>query len=202
MLGDSARSKPKRNWRKRPRRLNRTDMPRAYPPEATEDCFQLYLRYNGGQHDRIEQEMRRKWPMWSKQNLYTRGQGANQKIGWIEKYGWERGLKLKLATNGEAAATSAEALYLEIESTRKRIKAALDAADVTDRDLIYQHRDFCKLSVDALARLEAARDNLDGFVAFWERLLTWLPEISKEAALALLAVNDEILARAEREYGG
>lgn len=176
-------------------------MPRTYNEEAVEKCFQLYLRFNGQQHERIQEEMRKDYPGWSAQNLYTRGRGEHQKTGWIEKFGWEAALKLKLASSEKGAATSAESLFLEIEATRKRIKEALDAAGVADRDLVYQHRDYCKLSVDALSRLEAARDNLAGFVTFWERLCSWLPAISLTATRELLAVGEEILAKAQSEYG-
>lgn len=178
-------------------------MPRKYTNEAVETCFRLYLLYNGQQHDRIEAEMRKAgFSNWSKQNLYTRGKDANLKVGWIERYGWEHALRLKLSASETAAATSAETLFLEIEATRKRIKGALDAGGVLERDLVYQHRDFCKLSIDALARLEAARDNLSNFVAFWERLCAWLPEISPAVTRELLAVAEEVLAKAQSEYGG
>ncbi|MET0646392.1 MAG: hypothetical protein ABW208_07200 [Pyrinomonadaceae bacterium] len=178
-------------------------MPKKYTDEAVESCFKLYLRFHGQQHDKIEEEMRKAgWVGWSKQNLYTRGKDKNLKVGWIERYGWEHALKLKLSTSDKAAGTSAEVLFLEIEATRKRIKETLDAGGVLERDLVYQHRDFCKLSIDALARLEAARDNLSNFVAFWERLCAWLPEISPAATRELLAVAEEVLAKAQSEYGG
>lgn len=178
-------------------------MPRKYTNEAVETCFRFYLIFNGQQHDRIEADMRKEGFLnWSKQNLYTRGKGRNLKVGWIEKYGWEHALKLKLSTSQKAAGTSAEVLFLEIEATRKRIKETLDAGGVLERDLVYQHRDFCKLSIDALARLEAARDNLSNFVGVWERLCAWLPEISLAATRELLAVAEEVLAKAQSEYGG
>ena len=178
-------------------------MPKKYTDEAVENCFKLYLRFHGQQHDKIEEEMRKAgWVGWSKQNLYTRGKDTNLKVGWIERYGWEHALKLKLSTSTQAAGTSAEVLFLEIVATRKRIKETLDAGGVLERDLVYQHRDFCKLSIDALARLEAARDNFAGFVTFWERLCALLPEISQAATRELLAVAEEVLAKAQLEYGG
>lgn len=174
-------------------------MPRAYSAEAIEDCFQLYLRHNGQHHDLIEREMQRRWPRWSKQNLYTRG----EKIGWVERYGWEKALERKFqAAAAEKATTSAEGLFLEIEKRRKQLDAKLDAEGCENRDLVYQHQKYCELSISALARLEAARDNLAGFVTFWERLMVWLPEISAEATRALLEVDERILAKASAEYGG
>jgi hypothetical protein len=170
---------------------------RAYPAEAIEKCFRLYLRFNGGQWDRIEKEMRREWPGWSKQNLGNRG----DKLGWIEKYGWEAGLKLHLATKPAGARTSAETLFNEIEETRKKLFADLQAlGGRQDRDLVYQYRDFCKLSIEALSKVQGAGNTLESFVAFWERLLDMLPEISEKAAAALLAVADQVIERAGAEY--
>lgn len=34
-------------------------MPRKYTDEAVEACFQLYLRFHGQQHDKIEEQMRK-----------------------------------------------------------------------------------------------------------------------------------------------
>lgn len=175
-------------------------MPTSYNEEAVEYCFRLYLRFNGQQHDRIEQEMRRAgWETWSKQNLYSRG----GKTGWVDKFGWDKALEQKIATASKTAAlTSAEELVGEIEEVRKRIKAALDARGaVVDKDLIYQHARYCTLSIEAQLKLEATRDTLGGFVAFWERLLDWLPEMSERAARELLKVADRILERAAAEYG-
>jgi hypothetical protein len=175
-------------------------MPATYSDEAIEKCAQLFLKFHGQQHDRIEAEMRKTWPGWSKQNLKNRGKGKNEKIGWIEKYGWEEALKVKLLTTGRQAATSAENLFLEIEGVRERLKAALDAQGGTDRDLVYQHRDYCKLSIDAMARLDAG-DNLKAFVAMWEWLTVWLPEISLPVAQALFPISDAILERAKAQFG-
>jgi hypothetical protein len=174
-------------------------VPRAYSAKAIEDCFQLYLRHNGQHHDLIEREMQRKWPHWSKQNLYTRG----EKIGWVERYGWEKALERKLqAAAAEKATTSAEGLFLEIEKRRKQLDAKLDAEGCENRDLVYQHQKYCELSISALARLEAARDNRAGFAAFWERLMEVLPGVSPEATRALLEVDEAVFAKVAEMYGG
>lgn len=174
-------------------------MPKRYDIEAVTECEKLYLRFNGQQHDRIEHEMRRKWPGWSKQNLYSRG----DKVGWIEKYGWESALKQKIAASSEQGALSFdEQLIRDIDHVRQRVKAQLDALGTkVDRDLVYQFRDFCKLIIDARTKLQARSDTLGGFVAFWERLLDWLPDISEKAARELLSVAEQILERAAAEYG-
>ncbi len=177
-------------------------MPVKYSEEAIERCFQLYLKHHGQQHDRIEAEMRKLWPSWSKQNLYTRGKGKNRKDGWIERYGWDAALKLKLSTTARQAATSAEKLFLEIEQQRERLNEALATRGSTDKDLVYQHRDYCKLSIDALARLESAGDNMDAFVAMYERLLEWLGELSTTALAEVVKVGEAITDRARRHYAG
>jgi hypothetical protein len=165
-------------------------MPRSYPDEAIQDCQRLYLKFNGQQHDRIEAEMRKTWPGWSKQNLYTRGKGPNQKIGWIDKYGWDAALKLHLAARSEGSLTEAEQLFQEISEIRRKVFEQLKAAGaMAGRDLIYQHRDYTKLSIDALSKIHGAGNTLDSFVAMWERLLDWLQVISPKALAELLTVD-------------
>src|SRR5205085_19523 len=106
-------------------------MPKSYPDEAREQCLRLFLKFNGQQHERIEREMRKAgWVGWSKQNLYSRG----DKVGWIEKYGFDAALKLKLAASETQALTRAEELFLEIEQGRKRLKERLDADGWQTRD--------------------------------------------------------------------
>jgi len=172
-------------------------MPSSYDEAAVEKCFRLYLRFNGQQHDRIEMEMRREYPSWSKQNLYTRG----DKIGWIEKNGWERALKEKFALAlSNSTLTEEQALFSEIAQARKRLHDKIVAGCV-DRDVVYQHLAYCRLAVNALAKLKGAGLTFDSFVAFWEQLLDWLTDMSPDAASALLSVADELLDKARKEYG-
>ncbi|MBD0370317.1 MAG: hypothetical protein ICV60_05740 [Pyrinomonadaceae bacterium] len=145
--------------------------------------------------------MRRHFPNWSKQNLYTRGHGPNQKIGWIEKYGWEQTLKEKIAqANSAMARTSEEALFIEIEQSRKRLHEKIQTGNA-DRDAVYQHLAYCRMSITALANLKGAGNTFESFVAFWEFLLEVLVGLSDSAARALLDVADEVLAKAREKYG-
>ncbi len=174
-------------------------MPKSYSPDAIEQCFRLYLRFNGQQHDRIEKEMRRHWPGWSKQNLFSRG----DKIGWIEKHGWERALREKIAlASSSHAVTEEQALFLEISQTRKVLHTKISVKGQSiDRDAVYQHLAYCRLSIDAMARLKGTGLTFETFVAFWEQVLEWLTEKSSEAASALLSVADELLDEARIKYG-
>jgi hypothetical protein len=177
-------------------------MPRSYPDEAIQDCQRLYLKFNGQQHDRIEAEMRKTWPGWSKQNLYTRGKGPNQKIGWIDKYGWEKALSLHLATRVEATLTEAQQIFNEISAIRKKIFEEIKAKGArADKDLVYQHRAYTKLSIDALSKVGGGDHTLDSFVAMWEMLMEWLPDISPSALAELLKADTQILEKAAVEYG-
>lgn len=177
-------------------------MPRSYPDEAIQHCLRLYLKYNGQQHDRIEADMRKLYPGWSKQNLYSRGKGKNEKLGWIDKFNWEGALKIHLAKTPLSALTAAEELVREVEEVRKALFARVKTSGAApDKDLIYQHRDYCKLAIEAITKVEANRDTLGGFATFWERLMDWLPGIDEKAARALLKNSDAILERAAAEYG-
>jgi hypothetical protein len=172
-------------------------MPVKYGPDVIKFCLDLYLRFNGQSFDRIEKEMRKQWPNWSRQNLVTRG----QKIGWIEQYGWEKALEIKIASAESIALTESEVLFKEICDQRRRIKGWLDSAGVADKDLTYQHRDYCKLTIEALNKIEASRDNLEAFTAMWERLMDWLHDIDPKAEKVLLGVSDAVIERAKAEYG-
>ena len=172
-------------------------MPKTYGPEVVSHCFDLYIRFNGQNHDRIQNLMRKKWPSWSKQNLYSRA----GKVGWIEEYGWERSLKERLAQAGERVATAEQSLFIEIEQIRKKLHERIHSGAQVDRDLVYQHLAYCRLSVSALAKLKGAGLTFDSFVAFWEALLDWLPDISDGAARALLEAADEVLEKARSTYG-
>ncbi|HEV7377764.1 MAG TPA: hypothetical protein VGN95_23815 [Pyrinomonadaceae bacterium] len=177
-------------------------MPSSYPDEAIQDCQRLYLKFNGQQHDRIQAEMRKTWPGWSKQNLYTRGKGPNQKIGWIDKYGFEEALRLHLALRPTGAQGAAEKIFTEIEAIRKTLfEKVKTLGPKAERDLIYQHRDYTKLSIEALSKLNGAGDTFEGFVAFWERLLDLLTEIEPKAATELLKVSDAVIEKAKEVYG-
>ena len=177
-------------------------MPARYDDEAIAHCLSLYLKFNGQQHDRIEREMRRKWPGWSKQNLYTRGKGSNLKVGWVEKYGWEEALRLHLAARPKEALTAAEQIFLEIEAIRKKVYEQISAKGASfDRDLVYQHRDYTKLSIEALAKLSGAGQTFETFVAFWEWLLDELTGLAPAAAAELLKVTEQVIDRAAEKYG-
>jgi hypothetical protein len=176
-------------------------MPRFYQDDAIEHCRRLYFKFNGQQHDRIEAEMRRAgWPNWSKQNLYTRGQGENQKIGWIEKFGWEAALKLHLATRDEGTQAPADKIFTEIETIRQKIFEELQTKGISQRDLVYQHSAYLRLSIEALNKVGAG-NTLEAFVSAWERLLDWLAVISPTALAELLKVDNLILEKAAAEYG-
>lgn len=176
-------------------------MPAQYDAEAIQLCLSLYLRFNGQQHDRIQQEMRRTWPGWTKQNLYTRGKEHNLKIGWIEKFGWEKALEIHLAQRTEAR-TSAEQAVAEIEEIRRKLFEQLKAQGARyERDLVYQHRDYSKLYLDAVAKLRGETRTLDDFVAMWERLLDILAAVAPATLAELLKVDAQVLEKAAALYG-
>jgi hypothetical protein len=164
-------------------------MPR-YDSDAIDTCFQLYLRYNGGNADAIQAGMRDAgYVNWSKSNLSK----------WVKQYNWKEALQLRIAMSAEGTATSAELLFLEIEKVRRRLANEVNQkGSKADRDLIYQHRDYCKLSIDALARLEAARDNLAGFAKFWNELMQ--APIPKAAVQVMVKHSEEIMKWAREKY--
>jgi hypothetical protein len=181
---------------------------KRYTTEAIDHCADLYLRFNGD-GVRIEKEMRKEWPSWSRTCLKSSGKkGAKYfREGWVEKYGWDNRLKMAVALSGQRAATSAEILFLEIETHRRTLSQEIQKQGKNaDRDLVYQHRDYCRLSVEALARLEAARNQLAGFTSMFEDLLKILKSESDQAmsmALrGLLNVSERVIEKARLRYAG
>lgn len=168
---------------------------KSYPQEAIDFCFQLYLRHHG-QHDVIELEMRKKYPKWSRSNLYD----TKRRFGWVTRFGWEDALKAQIEIKMKASLTGDEALYHDIRSTRERYSKAIQSGKA-DGKVPYLHRDYCQLEIDALARLKAARNRFADFSVFWEDLMRGLPNISRNAFRELVDCSDEILKWAEAEYG-
>jgi len=177
-------------------------MAARYDEKAIDKCFRLYLKFNGQQHQRIEEEMRKVYPGWKRSYLYTRGQGKHQQLGWVDKFGWEKALALHLAQKPTAALNSAQQLVNEIEEVRKQLHVRIKSQGATvEKELLQLHRDYSRLSIEALTKVEAARDTLTGWVSFWERLLDWLPDIDIRTARGLVKFSNEILAKAEEEFG-
>lgn len=167
---------------------------RRYDQQAINQAFQLYLKFNGQRHDRIEEEMRADWPGWSKQRLYGRS-------GWIQKYAWDAALAIKISADKDAALNSADRLVKEIETVRARLYKQLNDDGVFDGETVKAHKEYAKLSIDALIKIKEARDTLGAFAAMWERLMSWLPDYSNDALEALLQVEEDILTRAAKELG-
>lgn len=167
---------------------------RRYDQKAINQAFQLYLQFNGQRHDKIEQEMRAEWPGWSKQRLYGRS-------GWIQKYAWDAALQIKISADKNAALNSADKLVNEIETVRERLYKQLNDDGVFDGETVKAHKEYAKLSIEALIKIKEARDTLGAFAAMWERLMSWLPDYSTDALGALLQVEDEVMKRAATELG-
>lgn len=178
-------------------------MPRPHHPDEISDAFDLYLQFNGERFDLLEQEMRRKgWDAFKKQLLFDKGIGVNYRMGWISKYGWGNALKLKVATAGVVAATSAESLLFEVETLRKKIFIELETRGVgpTAKDLIYQHDKYVNRSIEILAQLEKARDNYANFIFFLQHLLKASTKISPALAAEICQAEDALIEWAEKEF--
>lgn len=145
---------------------------------------------------------RRGWTGFKKSYLKSRGFGDNRRVGWVEKFGWEKSLQIKIATAGTAAATSAESLLFEVETIRKRLFVEIEAKGIqrAGRDLIYQHDKYVQRSTEILDRLNDARDNYANFVFFIKHLLKAAPQISPALARELVEAEDALIDWAEGEF--
>lgn len=173
-----------------------------YEQEAIELARKLYCKFGGKNLDAIEREMRAQYPGWLKQNLHNRGIGANFRQGWIERYGFDKSLQEYLKTQIEAVTDDVQKRYRGIKSVADRLEEKVKGGTAT-RDELFSYRDFCKLEMEYRLKLDLQKDSYESFVACWEKLLVWLPEISEKAAVAFLSGDtaEKVLERARAEYG-
>ena len=171
------------------------------PPDQIQAAFDLYLKYNGESHDRIEREMRGLgYRTFSQHQLTDHGTGKGFRKGWISRYGWQKSLEFKLAYTGTIAITSAESLLFEVEFLRKRLFHELQGSETVDIELLKQHERYSARSAQILASLEDARDNYANFVFFLRHLLTAATAISPELAKAICSAENALIEWAEREF--
>lgn len=176
---------------------------RVISKEEISACFDLYLMHNGERHDLIEKEMHRLgWTAFRKEILKSKGFGPNRRDGWIDTYGWQKSLELKIATANTAAATSAESLLYEVETIRKKIFIELEAGGVgkAGKDLIYQHDKYVQRSIDIMAKLDDAQDNYANLVFFIKWLAKTAPRINPNFARAFCEVEEALIEAAESEF--
>jgi hypothetical protein len=176
-------------------------MPKKYDQEAIEKARGLYCKYGGQNYDAIEREMRKQYPGWRKTNLmYRKERDGREKLGWVEEYGFEKSLKLHMQKLTEAVNDDEQDLYLGIKAVRKELQVKVQAGQAT-KDELYQYRDFCKLEIEARKNLDLSRDNLETFVAGYEKLLIWLGDLDPAAAKALVKHGDKLAEMAQVHYG-
>lgn len=181
-------------------------MPKKYSNEAIERARGLYIKFGGTNFDAIEREMRKQYPGWSKVNLVNRkekayrGRVAREKLGWVDYYGFDKSLKMHLKELATEAANDEQDLYAGIRATRKELQSAVVAGQAT-RDELYAYRDFCKLEIEARKNLDLSRDNFETFVAGYEKLLTWSPDLDVQLAKLLVKHTERFAVLAQAHYG-
>lgn len=175
-------------------------MPKIIPIEQINDCFELYLKYNGQNFPAIEREMREKgYTNFSSQRIRKKVKG--EVVGWEIEFGWQKSLELKIATQGAVAMTSAESLLFEVETLRKKAYQELLAAPlISNRDLVYQHDKYVLRTKEILESLDKSRDNYANFVFFLTRLLAAAMKISPALARELCDAEEALLNWAEKEF--
>lgn len=177
-------------------------MPQPYGQEAIDLCRSLYCKYGGKNFDAIQAEMRKAgWAGWQKANLSDRGKGG-ARMGWITKYGFENSLKLHLQKLTESVNDDEQDLYIGIRTVRKAMQNKVVGKSAS-KDDIYQYRDFCKLEIEARRNLDLSRDNLETFVAGYEKQMQWLAVIdpSGKAVKELLKHGEKLTEMAQAHYG-
>lgn len=172
----------------------------SYNEEAWEYCRLLYCRYGGRNFPAIEREMQKRYPSWRQTNLFDRGKGKNAKLGWVNRFGYERSLQQYNERLVEKVNDDEQELYIGIKAVRKTLQTKVASGKAT-KDELYSYRDFCKLEIEARRNLDLSRDNLETFVAGYEKLLTWLSEIDAGAAKQLVKHGEKLAEMAQVHYG-
>ena len=176
-------------------------MPKQYQQEAIETARELYCRHGGKNHDLIEQGMKKAgYVGWKRKNLYDTGSGKNARLGWITKHGFERSLEIYVEKLTTKVMSDEQSLYVGIKRVRETLERAVHSGEAT-KDEVYQYRDFCKLEIDARKNLDLSRDNLETFVAGFEKLTVWLGEIDPKTAAGLVKNGERLAEMAEAHYG-
>jgi hypothetical protein len=159
-------------------RQKKKPVTRRYNQEAIELARSLYCKFGGKNLDAVQREMRKAgYPNWTKQTLFDKGREntPNYREGWVTKYGFDNSLKLYTEKLVESVNDDEQDLYMGIKNVRKELQKKV-VGNAT-KDEIYQYRDFCKLEIEARRNLDLSRDNLETFVAGYEKILGWLGEI-------------------------
>jgi hypothetical protein len=169
----------------------------AYNFEAVKRCRKYYIKFNGDAA-KIEKAMRQNWSTWSRENLYDRGQGRELRIGWINKYGFERSLL--------------EALNLRINAVQsddqRRYEAVVKLGDeYQEKSLQGQEKAvpiFLKLTDQQIAlrtKLDLGAANFEAFIEAFELIVKWSKEINIKLAKEFYKDREEFIRRARLKYG-
>lgn len=177
-------------------------MPKEYPTEAVELCRKLYCKYGGKNFDAIEREMRKEFPGWAKANLNDRDakDRRNRRLGWVTRFGFENSLRLHLQKLTETVNDDEQDLYLGIKTIRKQLQNEAIGKNAS-KETRREYREYCKLEIEARRNLDLSRDNLETFVAGYEKLMMWLTELDSAAAKALLKHGERLIEMAKAHYG-
>ncbi|HYE75224.1 MAG TPA: hypothetical protein VEF04_17915 [Blastocatellia bacterium] len=171
-------------------------MPRKYEQDCVEECKKLYLRYNGQHHETIAKELSKRWAKFP----------ADRVGAWAKKYGWDKLLLQRAEAELERVGwTNAQRAYNRVKKVVDRLEKKVESFDETDKEdveLLKLFHNYCSLEISALQRLDAERGSLEAFVAHWEWQMNIVAEISPRAAKELVAISEEILARAQDYFSG
>jgi hypothetical protein len=168
-----------------------------YSPQAIDYCKKLWLRCHGRNTKWIEEQMHKAgWTGWRAKNLW----GDD---GWIAKYGFREALLDYLKQQTSPTLDSAQELVRDISEVRRGLMAEVRVKGTAsvDKERLQLLRDFSNLEITGLTKVEAARDTLSAWVAFWEKQLEWVMDIDPKLSRLLLKHSEAIIARAEQEFG-
>lgn len=167
--------------------------------QQIDECFDLYLKYNGTNFVAIQREMREQgWEKFNSQRIRKKING--EYVGWEIEFGWKAALEVKIRNRGKESLTTAESLLFKAETILELLFEKVKTVKDLDRDTVYQIDKFIGRVESILARLDKARDNYGNFVYFFKQLMAASTKISPSLAKEICDAEDALIDWAEREF--
>lgn len=169
-----------------------------YNQGAVELARRFYCEF-GGEPTQIEKAMQKAgYPNWRKAYLLDKGKGADARLGWISKYGFEKSLQLHLQTQIGAVENDDERRYRAVVGLADKYQELALQGDEKAVPL------FIKLTdqqIELRSKLDLTHSTFETFVESWERITAWAKEIDPDLAKRFYKKKDEFIARALKHYG-
>lgn len=168
-----------------------------YNEEAIAKCRDYFIEFAGAA-DEIEKKMRRDYPSWSRQNLFDKGKGKNARLGWINRFGFEKSLKIAQMHKIGAIENDDERSYRILCELGVLYEEKALQGDEKAVPILLKINDQ---KIEFRSKLDLSASNFESFVESFEDISKWALEINKDLAKLFYKHKDGFIERASRKYG-